>query len=166
MKLGLCEPSDMVGDESPAPCEKTLSPSRLVLGRPVEMLMTGATGWMLELDRDRRPSVPSIIESGASSSSSSNGSTWYLASIWGVMRPWLMVRLCLCRIERRLPILPAVRSSWEMKALGERSASGCGKVVLETPLKGSGKPVSCCRLDSTEAGAVVSCMSGEAMMAG
>lgn len=68
----------------------------------------------------------------------------YICSISGVMRPWLMVRLCFARKERRCRDSTRLMemSSCEMQAFGDVSASGCGRVVLRLPQKGSGKPVS------------------------
>lgn len=45
---------------------------------------------------------------------------------------WLTVRRCLCSMDSRLRLMEPSRDRWspEMTALGERSASGCGKVVL------------------------------------
>lgn len=56
----------------------------------------------------------------------------YICSISGVIRPWLMVRLCLARKERRCRDSTRLRdmSSCEMQAFGDVSASGCGRVVL------------------------------------
>ena len=47
---------------------------------------------------------------------------------------WLMVRRCLLSMEarRRVTDSVAVRGSSEMKALGDKSASGWGSLVLET----------------------------------
>lgn len=68
----------------------------------------------------------------------------YICSISGVIRPWLMVRLFLARKERRWRDSTRLMemSSCEMQAFGDVSASGCGRVVLRLPQKGSGKPVS------------------------
>lgn len=68
----------------------------------------------------------------------------YICSISGVMRPWLMVRLCFARKDRRCRDSTRLMemSSCEMQAFGDVSASGCGRVVLRLPQKGSGKPVS------------------------
>lgn len=56
----------------------------------------------------------------------------YICSISGVIRPWLMVRLCLARKERRCRDSTRLRdmSSCDMQAFGDVSASGCGRVVL------------------------------------
>lgn len=56
----------------------------------------------------------------------------YICSISGVMRPWLIVRLCFARKERRCRDSTRLMeiSSCEMQALGDVSASGCGRVVL------------------------------------
>lgn len=56
----------------------------------------------------------------------------YICSISGVMRPWLIVRLCFARKERRCRDSTRLMemSSCEMEALGDVSASGCGRVVL------------------------------------
>jgi hypothetical protein len=56
----------------------------------------------------------------------------YICSISGVMRPWLMVRLCFARKERRCRDSTRLMemSSCEMQAFGDVSASGCGRVVL------------------------------------
>lgn len=71
-----------------------------------------------------------------------------MASVCGPRKPWLTVRLRLLRKGRR-DLLKArsveTSSSWEMQASGERSASGCGSVVLRVPSNGSGKPVSLLR---------------------
>lgn len=47
---------------------------------------------------------------------------------------WLTVRRCLDSMERlrRFTACSAERSSWDMDAFGERSASGCGRVVLKS----------------------------------
>lgn len=150
---------DVVGDTSPMFCEKTLSASRLVEGRPVETLRTpvGRDGLMLDPDRDLPAMCPSMAESTPSSSSSMTASTNGTSAAVDVILPWLMVRLVLWRLKgRRLRRMKPVKlmSSCEMTASGDRSASGCGRVVLETPLKGSGNPVSClgnlCRLDEVD----------------
>lgn len=114
------------------------------------------------LDRiDRRLRGLSGVETN--SSSSSRRKSLYWRSISGVILPWFVVCLCLTRNERRCrdSIRWATMLSGEMQASGDRSASGCGSVVLRPrsagsvvgvkgrddigyslPQNGSGKPVS------------------------
>jgi hypothetical protein len=83
--------------------------------------------------------VPGIV--GSLSSSSLDGedseslvtaTMLYICSISGVMRPWLIVRLCFARKDRRCRDSTRLMemSSCEMQAFGDVSASGCGRVVL------------------------------------
>lgn len=76
-----------------------------------------------------------MVESGGSfSSCRSTSLPLCVRSISGVIMPWLTVCLCLAKKERRfrLRTRPRSMSSAEMEALGDRSASGCGRVVLRS----------------------------------
>jgi hypothetical protein len=91
----------------------------------------------------RRPSRNSP-RSLLSSASIRADSVPYMHCMAGVIMPWLMVRLCLARKERRwrLKAFWISMSSAVMQASGPVRASGCGSDVLRTPQKPSGKPVS------------------------
>jgi hypothetical protein len=92
------------------------------------------------LDRiDRRLRGLAGVEISSPSSSSSRRRSLYWRSISGVILPWFVVCLCLTRNERRWRdiIRWATMLSEEMHASGDRSASGCGSVVLRPRSAGS-----------------------------
>lgn len=120
-RLPLRPVSDVTGDRSPL-CDKMLSAPSLLM-RPAGRLVWLVLEWMsCSRMAVESASLPPISR--------------YMAAICGVITPWLMVRLCFWRNDRRVLAITLLESisSCEMTAFGERLASGCGSVVLRSGL--------------------------------
>lgn len=74
----------------------------------------------------------SCTRMGEMSESEVTVTSLYICSISGVIKPWLIVRLDLARNERRWreTTRETEMSSCVIEALGDRSASGCGRLVF------------------------------------
>jgi hypothetical protein len=85
-------------------------------------------------DRDCWLCLVLTVDRGSFSSRSKARLPLCVRSISGVIMPWLTVRLCFAMKERRWRdrTRPTAMSSAEMQALGDRSASGWGRVVFRS----------------------------------